>query len=78
MLVKIQFIAIKAKAQFRYYRISDGIYELLRSVKAGIRDWFKPEIRYAVIFLTRHTPRAEGNGLNLAVLCVAVDNLSCG
>ena len=35
--------AIKPKVQFYYYRISDGIYELLRSAKAGIRDWFKPE-----------------------------------
>ena len=35
--------AIKPKVQFYYYRISDGICELLRSAKVGIRDWFKPE-----------------------------------
>ena len=33
---------IKKKVQFFYYRISDGIVELLRHAKTGIRDWFKP------------------------------------
>ena len=33
---------IKMKVQFFYYRISDGIVELLRHAKTGIRDWFKP------------------------------------
>lgn len=34
---------IKDKVYFLYYRISDGIAELLKSAKAGIRDWFKPK-----------------------------------
>ena len=34
---------IKDKVQFRYYRIADGIAELLRHAHAGIRDWFKPK-----------------------------------
>ena len=33
---------IKKKVHFFYYRISDGIVELLRHAKTGIRDWFKP------------------------------------
>lgn len=33
---------IKDKVQFNYYRIADGIAELLRHARAGIRDWFKP------------------------------------
>lgn len=33
---------IKDVVQFCYYRISDGIAELLKHAKAGIRDWFKP------------------------------------
>jgi len=34
---------IKDKVQFLYYRISDGIAELMRYARAGIRDWFKPK-----------------------------------
>lgn len=34
---------IKDVVQFRYYRISDGVAELLKHAKAGIRDWFKPK-----------------------------------
>ena len=34
---------IKEKVQFLYYRIADGIFELLRYAHAGIRDWFKPK-----------------------------------
>jgi len=34
---------IKEKVQFCYYRISDGIVELMRHARAGIRDWFKPK-----------------------------------
>ena len=34
---------IKEKVQFLYYRIADGISELLRYARAGIRDWFKPK-----------------------------------
>lgn len=34
---------IKKTVQFCYYRISDGIVELIRCAKTGIRDWFKPE-----------------------------------
>lgn len=34
---------IKSKVRFYYYRISDGIAELLRYARAGIRDWFKPQ-----------------------------------
>ncbi len=33
---------IKDKVQFYYYRIADGIAELLRYAHSGIRDWFKP------------------------------------
>lgn len=33
---------IKDKVHFLYYRISDGIVELLRYAKEGIWDWFKP------------------------------------
>lgn len=35
--------SIKDKVQFYYYRIADGISELLRHAHAGIRDWFKPK-----------------------------------
>ncbi len=35
--------SIKNKVQFCYYRISDGIAELMRHAKTGIRDWFKPK-----------------------------------
>lgn len=34
---------IKDKVQFNYYRIADGIAELLRYARVGIRDWFKPK-----------------------------------
>lgn len=34
---------IKDKVQFLYYRIADGISELLRHAHTGIRDWFKPK-----------------------------------
>ena len=34
---------IKEKVQFLNYRIADGISELLRYARAGIRDWFKPK-----------------------------------
>ena len=34
---------IKKKVLFFYYRISDGIVELLRHAKTGIRDWFRPK-----------------------------------
>ena len=34
---------IKKKVHFFYYRIADGIAELLRYAKTGIRDWFKPK-----------------------------------
>ena len=34
---------IKDVVQFLYYRISDGIAELLKHAKAGIRDWFRPK-----------------------------------
>ena len=34
---------IKDKVQFLYYRIADGISELLRHAHIGIRDWFKPK-----------------------------------
>ena len=34
---------IKETVQFCYYRISDGIAELIRYAKTGIRDWFKPK-----------------------------------
>lgn len=34
---------IKEKVQLLYYRISDGIAELLKHAKTGIRDWFKPK-----------------------------------
>jgi len=33
---------IKDKVQFYYYRIADGIAELLRYAHSGICDWFKP------------------------------------
>ena len=33
---------VKDKVQFFYYRIADGIAELLRHAHSGIRDWFKP------------------------------------
>ena len=33
---------IKEKVHFYYYRISDGIAELLRFARTGVRDWFKP------------------------------------
>ena len=33
---------VKDKVQFFYYRIADGIAELLRHAYSGIRDWFKP------------------------------------
>ena len=35
--------SIKENVQFRYYRIADGIVELLRHAHTGIRDWFKPK-----------------------------------
>lgn len=34
---------VKDKVQFFYYRIADGIAELLRHAHSGIRDWFKPK-----------------------------------
>ena len=34
---------IKDKVQFLYYRIADGISELLRHAHIGIQDWFKPK-----------------------------------
>lgn len=34
---------IKEKVQLQYYRIADGIAELLRYAHKGIRDWFKPK-----------------------------------
>lgn len=34
---------IKDKVQFYYYRIADGVSELLRHASTGIRDWFKPK-----------------------------------
>ena len=34
---------IKDKVQFLYYRIADGISELLRRAHIGIQDWFKPK-----------------------------------
>ena len=34
---------IKDRVQFKYYRIADGIAELLRHAHAGIRGWFKPK-----------------------------------
>ncbi len=35
--------SIKDKVQFLYYRISDGIVELMRHAREGIQDWFKPK-----------------------------------
>ncbi len=35
--------AIKGKVQFLYYRISDGIVELMRHAREGIQNWFKPK-----------------------------------
>lgn len=34
---------IKTKVYFFYYRISDGITELLKQAKTGIQEWFKPK-----------------------------------
>lgn len=34
---------IKEKVRFYYYRISDGIVELLKRARTGIREWFKPK-----------------------------------
>ena len=34
---------IKDKVQFLYYRIADGISELLRHAHIGIQDWLKPK-----------------------------------
>ncbi len=34
---------IKDKVQLLYYRISDGIVELMRHAREGIQDWFKPK-----------------------------------
>lgn len=34
---------IKDKVQFYYYRIADGISELLRHASTGIQEWFKPK-----------------------------------
>lgn len=34
---------IKGKVLFYYYRISDGIAELMRHATEGIQDWFKPK-----------------------------------
>ena len=33
---------IKENVHFYYYRISDGIAELLRFARTGVRDWIKP------------------------------------
>jgi len=33
---------IKEKVQFLYYRISDGIVELMRYAREGVQNWFKP------------------------------------
>ena len=34
---------IKDKVYFLYYRISDGIVELLKYATVGVKDWFKPK-----------------------------------
>ena len=34
---------IKDKVYFLYYRISDGIAELLKYATVGVKDWFKPK-----------------------------------
>ncbi len=34
---------IKERALFYYYRISDGIVELIRHAREGVQNWFKPK-----------------------------------